>query len=401
VLEGGYTECPHGFCYWNQHFDVHGLGEGGYGSIGGERFEIAANTVRGEQEYAAGTESRTAFMLRGTPTVGAFFHENVVVHDDRFEAVRIKNSECWRPGDDFDDAAARCNLTIGPNIYDTDTTFGLAVGDFDSDGREDVFLANGTGWWYSSAGRTEWRFLRASSLRIDALRFGQFDADPRTDVLYSTGSEWRYSSGGTGAPKLLRVGGASPADCVFGDFDGNGRTDALMATGSTWYFSKNARLPWSPLRSSPVAASGLRVGDFDNDGRDEIFDLENGNWSWWKLGWPEAYPLPLSLTSSLAGLVVGDFDGDGRDDIAQTNGDGWRVSRGASTAWAGLRGSGGQPQYKDITAVLVGRFGPDQRDDAIRYELVPTFNGYETGVRFVGWDGTQDTFVQWSPQYLR
>jgi hypothetical protein len=403
VLEGGYTECDFGFCYWNQHFDVHGLDDGGYGGIGGERFEIAANTVRGEQEYAAGTESRTAFMLRGTPTVGAFFHGNVVVHDDRYEAVRIKSPDCRvaLPSGGYTYSDELCHLTVGPNWYNTDTSFGLAVGDFDSDGREDVFLANGTGWWYSSAGKTEWRFLRASSLRIDALRFGQFDADPRTDVLYSTGSEWRFSSGGTGAPRLLRAGGASLAESVFGDFDGNGRTDAIMATGSTWYFSEDARSPWSLVRGSPVGASGLRVGDFDGDGRDEIFDFENGNWSWWKLGWAEAYPLPLSLTASVTGLVVGDFDGDGRDDIAQTNGDGWRYSRGASTAWAPLRGSGGQPQYEDISAVLVGRFGPDDRDDAVRYELVRTWNGYETGVRFVGWDGSQDAFVQWSPQYVR
>jgi hypothetical protein len=101
------------------------------------------------------------------------------------------------------------------------------------------------------------------------------------------------------------------------------------------------------------------------------------------------------------GVAPADFDGDGRDDVAQTNGDGWRMSRGASTAWAALRGSGGQPQYKDITAVLVGRFGPDERDDALRYELVRTLNGFKTGVRFVGWDGTQDAFVQWSPQYVR
>jgi hypothetical protein len=36
-----------------------------------------------------------------------------------------------------------------------------------------------------------------------------------------------------------------------------------------------------------------------------------------------------------------------------------------------------------------------------RYELIRTWNGYETGVRFVGWDGTQDAFVQWSSQYVR
>jgi hypothetical protein len=102
---------------------------------------------------------------------------------------------------------------------------------------------------------------------------------------------------------------------------------------------------------------------------------------------------------------VGDFDGDGRDDIAQTSGSGWRYSRGGSSPWASLRGSGGQDQYKDIRSVVVGRFNLDHRDDALRYELVPYWGGgtwqYRTGVRFVGWDGTQDAFVQWSTHYVR
>jgi FG-GAP-like repeat len=190
-------------------------------------------------------------------------------------------------------------------------------------------------------------------------------------VVFSTGTEWQFSSAGIANPVRLKVGGTDISRCVFGDFDGNGRTDALYATGSTWFLSRDSRDIWSTIRSSSVTAPNLRVGDFDGDGSDEVFAVENGRWSVWRLGWTNVYPLNGALTSSASGLVVGDFDGDGYDDIAQTSGTGWRYSRGGSTPWTPLRGSGGQDQYKDIAAALVGRFGPGHRDAALRYELVP------------------------------
>ena len=94
VLEGGFTVCDNGLCHWNQHFDVHGTGSGGYGGEAGEYFDIASNTIRGEQMYYQ-IQTRPAFMLRGTPTIGAYFHDNVVVHDNEGEAVRFKPiAEC-------------------------------------------------------------------------------------------------------------------------------------------------------------------------------------------------------------------------------------------------------------------------------------------------------------------
>jgi hypothetical protein len=404
VLEGGYTE---GSGYYNQHFDVHGTGDGGYGGVGGELYEIESNNIRGDQSYYV-TQTRPAFLLRGTPTVRAVFHRNRVAHDDRGEAVQIKSPDCWVQGPwgggYYSDEL--CHLTVGANTYGVDTAEpDLAVGDFDGDGLDDVFLANGTGWWYSSAGRTEWRFLRPSTLRIPELRFGRFDADARTDVLFSTATEWQFSSAGTANPVPLRAGGIPVSRCVFGDFDGNGLTDALYATGSTWYLFHDSKGTWSTIRSSTVTPANLRVGDFDGDGNDDVFAVEHGTWSWWRLGWSNTYPLNGPLTSSASGLVVGDFDGDSYDDIAQTSGSGWRYSRGGSSPWAPLRGSGGQDQYKDIRSVLVGRFTREGGDDALRYELVRKWIvsswQYVTGVRFVGWDGTQDAFRQWSAEYVR
>ena len=90
VLQGGYHEGGSwtGGSY-NQHFDVHGEGDGGYGGPGGTYFEIAFNTVRGDQGYYV-TQTRPAFMQRGIPAEGVDFHDNVLVHGSLSAAVRFK-----------------------------------------------------------------------------------------------------------------------------------------------------------------------------------------------------------------------------------------------------------------------------------------------------------------------
>lgn len=389
ILEGGFREEGTLGSYWNQHFDVHGMGPGHYGDDAGEYFEIAYNTIRGEQTYAPGPfeETRPAFMLRGKPTVGAFFHDNVVVHNDEGKAVRLKS------GISFCRTNEACNLTIGPNLYNTDTSSELAVGDFDGDGRDDIFLANGTGWWYSSAGVTEWQFLRRSPLRIKDLRFGRFDSDAKTDVLFIAG-DWYVWSAGQSAAKWVRGDETRLTDCVFGDFDGDGITDALRANGTTWSVAPAAQGPWIPRRNSSIAAVNLRTGDFKGAGHDQIFWIDN-NWSLWD-------PASNVVTgdnrkpvrsSDFASLVVADFDGDGKADVAQTNGNGWRWIRGGTNTWAPLRGAGGQDYYKNIREVMLGRFTGHRRLAAVRYEIP------SPGRNFVIWKGfgKPDAFAPWTP----
>jgi hypothetical protein len=335
-------------------------------------------------------------MLRGRPTQGAAFDWNVVVHDDLDAAVKLKDETGWDGVfEGWDEAHSEFHFTQTGNTWDTDTTADLAVGDFDGDGLDDVFLANGTGWWYSSAGQTEWRFLRASRLRASALRFGQFDADPRTDVFSKEGDAWYFYPAATGARQLLRADATSLSDLLFGDFDGNGRTDVLWTTGSHWYIYADARGPAWWQKPSGYRAGQLRVGDFDGGGRDDVFGYVNGTWSYWRWnqtgsGWER---LNGALTTSVEALAVADFDGDGRDDVAQGYNGGWRWSRSGSAAWAYIRPGGVQSEYSDVRRALLGRFNFDSLLDAIRYELV---NGLP-GTRFVGWDQSQPEFTSWTP----
>src|SRR5690606_35698900 len=134
-------------------------------------FEIAHNTIRGEQGYYAGLKSRPAFMLRGRPAQGAHFNYNVAVHDDLDEAVSLKHKGDTGWGEDHD----KFNFHARGNRFDTDHSKELASGDFDGDGRTDVFVANGTAWFFSRAGIRHWELLHISNKRTGDLGFADID----------------------------------------------------------------------------------------------------------------------------------------------------------------------------------------------------------------------------------
>src|SRR5262249_32262039 len=133
-------------------------------------------------------------------------------------------------------AASFVNLSHN-NFIDLFTTgFALRFGDFDGDGRTDVFQAfdagNGSSFWvYQPDGTTPAKSLGSQPFLLSDLQFGDFDADGKTDVFATRALpdgrlEWVYFAGGTGDPIVLNtVDGPVP---LLGDFTGDGRTDAMV-----------------------------------------------------------------------------------------------------------------------------------------------------------------------------
>ena len=362
VLEGGHCQDGWWFtCYYNQHFDVHGSEKDGYGGVGGEYFDISSNTFRGEQGFA-GVKVRPVLMVRGDPTEGLYFRANVMVHE---------------PGQDIDLNNGGLPLYEGfehvfrgPNTYRTDLSKDIATGDFDGDGRQDVFLANGTAWFYSSGGITEWRFLRANTTRLSALRFGDFDGDGRTDVFTQSGTRWLYSPGGRRAWTPLAqipIGFYPLASYRFGDFDGDGRTDLMRADGRYWYVSWSGRADWQILKKSGYQVDAIRLGDFDGNGATDVFSLTGGHWSWASGGSGPWTKLNDQLTTAVSGLVFADFDGNGRTDIAQRTDDGWRYARDGRGAWQSLRTFAADDEFKNLRAMLVANFDGRPGADALAW----------------------------------
>ena len=371
VLTSGPTcEGTLGADYYNQHFDMHGRGDGGYGGGAGDSIDIRRNAIRGDQSYYLGFSNRPAFMLRGTPDRVAIFAENAVAHEDEDAAVRVK-------GADGDTLKRQGRLIVTDNRYGIDTAAELAVGDFDGDGRTDVFQATGAVWVYSPAGRREWRFLNNSMLRLDRLAFGDFNGDGKTDVFTQSGDQWLVSDAGTGHWTPLPAGSTIPMrEYRFGDFDGDKKTDVFRANGSQFFISSGGATPWRPLAASGYRVVDLRFGDFDGDGRTDVFSLANDQWSVSDGGVGHWRRLNATLSSRLDDLVFADFDGDGRTDIAIQASDGWLVSWAGATPWQRLRNTSDL-----LTGTLIGDFDGDRNADVLTHRKTIVGGGFGLGSR--------------------
>ncbi|MBA3748153.1 MAG: VCBS repeat-containing protein, partial [Solirubrobacterales bacterium] len=400
VLQGGYTYGSNG--YYGQHFDVHGIGteesrkQGHYdGGPAGEDFEVAYNAIRGEQDYGGflgvKEKTRAAFELRGRPSLGARFANNVVVHDDSDEAIRLKRGDD-RSLDTDDDSTF--NLRAFSNRYDTDYSKEVAAGDFDGDRRADVFVANGTAWFFSRGGVAPWEFLHASNKRTGELAFADIDNDAITDVLYRDGAgRLGYLKGGRVDLVPLTSVPVPIKDLRFGDFDGDAKTDIFYTRAEQWRVRYGRDGRWKGAQTSVTPVSNLLFGEFDNVKGTDVAAVKSQGWSYSSAATGSYLKLNSKLTSSFDSAVAADFDGNGRTDIATGGGGHWKVSVDGRGALQTLRkGSSVAPLRK----LLIGRFGARARRDQ-----VVGFDG--SGLHFEIWRGigAPSAFVRLSAQEMR
>ncbi len=392
VLQGGVMQGS----YWNQHFDVHGTANNGYGGYAGEYFEIALNTIRGAQGYYGGLKKRPAFMLRGRPAQGAYFAGNVAVHDDLDAAVSLKMGKGDTGiGEDHD----AHNFHANGNKFDTDYSKEVATGDFDGDGRADVFVANGTGWFFSRAGIRHWEFLHASDKRTGDLGFADIDNDSVTDVLYRAGDgKVGFLKGGREALKPLTTAPVPMKELRFGDFDGDRLTDIFFTRNGQWQVWYGRTCQWTPAQTSSASISELQFGEFDSVRGTDVAAVMNGAWSYSSGATQRWAKLNRKLTSSLSGAIAADFDGNGRTDIAYRDGLKWSYSPDGSREPITLRK--GIDAAKDL---LVGRFDGGSRAQLVRWEPVPSLASALLPHRFQIWRGlgSGDSFVTRSAQSMR
>ncbi|MEA3108114.1 MAG: hypothetical protein QOI88_2719 [Gammaproteobacteria bacterium] len=273
----------------------------------GNTFVINDNTF----QYTKTTDIH----LRGKPVNHATIAGNVFARSDYNAAIDLQTDQ---------------NVTVDTNQYDVDGFGQYAVCDFDGDGIDDLFLATGVTWWFSSFGELNWSYLNAKPDTLSNLRFGYFDGDQKCDVLaeHPSGSgNWFISSGGTSDWKPLGSFGHPLSEVHFGRFDPAVTDDTPGATRQTthafWRRSDGAWLvtalsspEWHVIGSSSFPLDQLKFGDFTGHGRTHVLAVENGHWAISEGGSKPWRMLNPTLKDPVGNLVIANMDADDNiDDI--------------------------------------------------------------------------------------
>ncbi|OQB14452.1 MAG: FG-GAP repeat protein [Deltaproteobacteria bacterium ADurb.Bin207] len=359
-------------------FDMHGENERvGNGDPGaGGKMLIHENIVLVADQYS--------LAVRGRPAQGAWFYENCLARATPGEAARqlyffgnfhVDESPSGAAPNRYGQSASSCAHLrwcfapggSAPFAYlsrASDPMEELALGDFDGDGKTDVFRSKNGRWEWSRGGVELWATLATSTITLSSLRFGDFDGDGKTDVFHATGSEWHVSYGGSSAWQTLRTASESTSQLAFGDFDGDGKTDVFTASGGQWKVCFGGKGTWQSLASSGVALGSLGFGDFDGDGKTDVF---HGDGSAWRVSWAGTSSWEKLTDSSygIDSLLLADIDGDGITDILRSDGSTWWVSRSATQTWERLRISS-----LDVRKLRVGDFDGDGLPDVFQAQCL-------------------------------
>nr|MDQ3037078.1 VCBS repeat-containing protein [Myxococcota bacterium] len=355
-------------------FDMHGIDEAtGDGTPwAGTEILVHDNTVL--------PTDRHALVVRGRPTEGSWLFSNCLARASATDAAlqrfytgsfSVDRSPAGAAPNTYGQSGADCETVRfcaspgGAGLWESlaASSYGLSslgFADFDGDGRTDVFRADGTAWWWLSAGRGSWARLNTSSVPRAELAFADLDGDGRDDAFSTTGTEWRWSRSASGPWMTLASRSERLAALALGDFDGDGRADVFRADGTAWSYSPGGSGAWTRLKASTIPRASLGFGDFDGDRRTDVLRTSGGEWLYSPDGSGAETRLNAS-SSLLSSLALGDFDGDGRTDVMRPDGARWNVSWGARGSWQVLAVS------SDALAELaLGDFDGDGRTDVFR-----------------------------------
>lgn len=228
---------------------------------------------------------------------------------------------------------------------------GLATGDLDGDGDDDIVARTPTGLTLLLNDGTG-GFDVGGIVDVDTghggLAIADLDGEGELDILV-TPSEVSdlapfIASGQPGleyviGEPFLRTYAEFSYDVVIGQFDGEGGEDVAMTDGEVvvWWFADDTPAG-APDASRPSAHADLTGGDYDGDGLADAVRIASGSRvaqdvEGWRGGalepmqpWRVDSANPSAAKPWLEGTFTGDFDGDGRDDL-WLHYDGWVHTR--------------------------------------------------------------------------
>jgi hypothetical protein len=232
----------------------------------------------------------------------------------------------------------KIDITTGNSSYD------IAMGDINSDGKPDLVVTNGNSGFFSilintTVGSTLSFAPRQDipvSYHADNIAVADFDKDGKVDIIASNFSDYNiavfrnHPVYGILSSYNQSVG-TYANDMSTGDLDGDGQLDLLVTIDGAFAFLENTSTPGFINLSTPrnfnMAARSTNVGDLNGDGKP---DVGVGQWLTGKISILQntsATPGNLSLATNVdfttgtydTYVAIGDLDGDGKPEIVSAN----------------------------------------------------------------------------------
>jgi hypothetical protein len=281
---------------------------------------------------------------------------------------------------------------IGSPFGGVFTTYSVAAGDFNLDGKPDlaaanlmtnnvtILLGNGTGGFTQAVGSPVGAGRGPASVAV-----GDFNQDGKLDLAVANELSSNVTillgngAGGFTQPAGSPVGvGSGPRSVAVGDFNLDGKPDLATAneqTNNVTILLGNGAGGFTQPAGSPVGAGeiplSVAVGDFNLDGKPDLaaanYDSFNvtillGNGTG---GFTQAAGSPVSTGSGSNSVAVGDFNVDGKPDLAVSNARDDNVTILLGNGAGGFTQPAGSPVGAGDfpTSVAVGDFNLDGASD--------------------------------------
>jgi tetratricopeptide (TPR) repeat protein len=221
----------------------------------------------------------------------------------------------------FRDVTARCQ--VGGKGYG----MGCAVGDYDNDGDDDLFVTgfHRTVLYRNRGDGTFEDMTRRAGVDSDrwttAAGFGDLDGDGDLDLVVATYVEASWDD-----DRICRDQAGWPIHCTPGFY--NAQADLLYRNNGDGTFTEVSKM--AGFEAPNGRGLGLAIADFDGDGKLDIFVANDatpnflfrnrGGWKFEEIGMQAGVATNgAGRATASMGVVADDLDGDGRIDLFVTN----------------------------------------------------------------------------------